>query len=145
MDTEEVFACSLRDSSFCDTIDYTIVKPPLLSHTPDFSFDEEEHYGLPQLDQTQTPLLYAVEPVPAFLDEDMFSLDQDQNQSQGHGQDQDRIDQQNKDLFTFPVWTKSRNGGNDAHSSVLIQNSSKTDSSFSTVPQDNYRIWLQSF
>ncbi|CAH02378.1 Atg41p [Kluyveromyces lactis] len=129
MDAEEVFACSLRES-YCDTTDYTFVKPPLLSHTPDL--DEEDSTSFSQfydnLDSDlnnshliHTPLLYSVDPSTSFLDDEMFSLDQDTATS---------------------TLSKPRSENQKA---IVIQDSIGTDTGFSTVPQDNYRIWLEKF
>ncbi|CDO93298.1 unnamed protein product [Kluyveromyces dobzhanskii CBS 2104] len=128
MDSEEVFACSLRESYY-GTTDYTFVKPPLLSHTPDFddcaSLEHMCESADAALSLIHSPLLYSVDPSSSFLDDDIFSLDQEQEQDQGR---------------TMAKAMVKPRSGTDA---IVIQD--PVDAGFSTVPQDNYRIWLEKF
>lgn len=124
MDAEEVFSCSLQESYYGDN-DYTFIKPPLLSHTPDYDQTESTHSD--QEDLIGTPLLYAIEPL-SIPEDDMFSLDQDQDD--------------NHHVIALEQLAKPR------LDTILIPDSADrdhVDAGFSTVPQDNYRIWLEKF
>lgn len=123
MDTEEVFACSLQESYY-EISGKSFVKPPLLSHTPDYDH-YDSNVSQYEDDTIGTPLLYAIEPL-SNVEDDVFALDQDFP----------------KEALITPDYYKTKT----IEDPILISElHDYADAPVYSVPQENYRLWLEKF